>query len=303
MMASGPPEQITVVTSRRSTRGSSQLAEYLARAFDHASINTMALEALESQRSSATGLIVSHNSLRVPIHLRPRTIIFALQSVTNHLKGDEELRRSWQEHPPLGWIANSSTNMVDLDSLGFGGVSWTYRPDGRILSDPASCGPGTPVAWYWKDGHPPLVAHKEEIMGLVDALTDVKFWFFPDSPFGESRPNVIHVGSVPMRKLVQRTSGLVRLGDRLDIGRSTFHFLGAGRPVLYSNMPHEPIIMNKASSGLGPEISRMFAARQSLNQVKELAQVGMNYVSDSSVVGALRANIEKMVQQHRETIQ
>lgn len=254
---------LKIISSPRSLGGARQLAQICPEIFldvvSSASIS-------ESSVSDFSGRILAHNVVNISRSVRSRTVVYCLQSVTNSLIRNKALRVEWLRFPPLKLIANSHTGAQVLRGLGFEKVSFLYRPAGFNGETSPPALPATPaVAVYWKPDHPPMFRWGKTLTKVLNAI-DAQLYVFPtDVPLAGVRKNVRVVGRQSnMVEFAASVDGLVRVCDRLDIGRSTFDFLTAGRWAVFNDMPFDELFYSVQPRKIARKVQELISQRSDL---------------------------------------
>lgn len=266
--------RIHLVTSPRSKMGANRLAALLP-------THCNQVDELKVDEIGARDTIIAHNTIKIPTELRGQSILYALQSIVNMLKKDEDIRQSILNRPFLSVFCNTGTAAHDLAEMGIKS-DLLYRPNRLSFPSQAPSLPKQPcVLLYWKGDHPPMAHYKEVVINLIESMPHINFLCFPDAAPLIDAPNVRALGRINISKTMPEVDGMVRICDRYDYGRSTFDVLAHGRWVVYNDMPHE-LFSYSCPLELIPEFIDRMIKRRSEEDVQKRFLEFYDYFNEDS---------------------
>lgn len=173
-----------------------------------------------------------HNVTNISVELRNQAIIYGLKSIVVAFNKDKKLLESYKKYPPLAILVNSASAKQELDRIGISSIR-LYRPNKLII--PPVYIPKTKkrrVLWYLKDNDPVYEQHHKIIRKVVNKLKDVEFLFFPAKKSIIKTDNVRMLGKIKINRYINKTQGMIRISDKLDMGRAVFDIIANGRWVI-----------------------------------------------------------------------
>ena len=272
--------RIYTFSSPKTRFGLANLESYIGAGFEVERVDANQLDEIDELSGA---ILLAHNTLQIPPALRRKTVVFPIRTVVNRLSLDSKLLHSWQTDPPLMWLTHSRSGAEDLRGLGLSPVRWSYRPASLpVPSSPRQLEGPPEVYWYWKEGNRWLEPFRASIIEIVSETAEIPFAFFPDSPTGSLPANARHAGKLAFPGGLSNALGMVRLSERLDVGRSSFDFLGHGRWVLYNDLK-EDFLFEHARITEFPAKIRRLAEQNSYSILSARAAAAKPWISRDAV--------------------
>ena len=207
---------------------------------------------------SGYDLFFLHNTLNVTAEVLEKSIVYALQTVTDQIVHDPDIQKRIKSSCPLEIWCNTASAVEDLSSVGISSKVF-YRPMSNFKT-PTTYIPlpqKNAILWYYKPDHPPMKPQLHEISNLLNQIEGTTVYLFPAVESPIDKENIKAVGRVDLEEWIPKVRGMVRISDRLDFGRSTFDILGHGRWVLYLNMREDDVFSASSISEIPAMISHL----------------------------------------------
>jgi len=105
------------------------------------------------------------------------------------------------------------------------------------------------ILWYWRKNWQYTQAIDGEIADLMKEVADsgVEIWVISNKGKKEEHeliqhPNVKPIGRLDFHKHIHEVSGMVRISEGLDYGRSTYQIMAYGRWCIYVGMKEPEVV-------------------------------------------------------------
>jgi len=228
------------------------------------------------------------------------TAIYPCGSPTRRMINKPEYREQVLATKPLAiWTYNHTSNQR-LTDLVEGRVRVRYMPKPFPLVIPDKCPPMPEerrILWYWRKDWMHTENLDEQIKRLMKQVADagVEIWVVSNKrnlvqhePI--KHPNVIPTGRVDIPKMAHMFSGMVRVTEPMDYGRSTYQVMAYGRWCMYVGVD-EPHVISAQSADRVPDLVQAFVSQKDGWE----AEVRREYIANNFSDEALKKHWQKEV--------